>query len=222
MKNKTPGYQYIELSKNLEIIDDLCFYWCEKLRALSGNVRLLKKIGFRAFENCSSLEIIGELENVEYIGTDAFSACSSLQTIYITSEKLSEIGSSTFAGCTNLSYVRLPYNLASIDETAFDDCPNLLFYCYVNSYAHKYADEHGIMYTLMPLMLYGDINQDYRITAADALKSLRIPVGSETAGEYEAFVGDVNGDEKITASDALIILRYSVGADTTAKVGTPI
>lgn len=214
--------QYIEFSKNLEIIDDDCFHWCDNLRILSGNVSSLKKIGNSAFAECAALEGIGELQSIEYIGYSAFWGCTSLKSIRITSEKLDKIDYMTFAECTNLSYMELPYRLTSIDEKAFYECPNLLVYCYVNSYAHKYVDEHGIMYTLIPVTLCGDLNKDYRVTASDALKALRISVGAELSDEYLELVGDVNGDGKITASDALIVLRYSVGAEGSEKVGMPI
>ena len=70
------------------------------------------------------------------------------------------------------------------------------------------------------LGIYGDVDSDGDITAADALMILRASAGLD---EYDVLFGilaDVDGDEAVTASDALAVLRYSVGAaDEGTKVG---
>jgi hypothetical protein len=58
----------------------------------------------------------------------------------------------------------------------------------------------------------GDANDDGKITAADALKVLRVAVG---IGICAAGVCDYTGDGEIAASDALAILRVAVGQDLT-------
>ena len=66
---------------------------------------------------------------------------------------------------------------------------------------------------LTPTVLPGDVNQDGRVTAADARLALRRAVGLETYEEgSEKFLAcDANGDGRITASDARLILRAAVG-----------
>jgi CARDB/Divergent InlB B-repeat domain/Dockerin type I domain len=61
-------------------------------------------------------------------------------------------------------------------------------------------------------LIYGDVNGDSKVLASDALKVLKIAVGSEpvpTGNEFKR--ADVDLNEKITASDALLILKSSVG-----------
>ena len=55
----------------------------------------------------------------------------------------------------------------------------------------------------------GDLNNDGRITSADARIALRIAAKLQTANEMQLIAGNVNGDDKITASDARIILRVA-------------
>ena len=62
----------------------------------------------------------------------------------------------------------------------------------------------------------GDVNNDGRVTAADARLALRRAVGLETyAPESREFKAcDVDGNGKITAADARKILRAAVGLET--------
>ena len=66
-----------------------------------------------------------------------------------------------------------------------------------------------------PQYLLGDVNQDGRVTAADARLALRRAVGLETyaEGSVQFLAADVNFDGKITASDARKILRAAVGLE---------
>ena len=56
----------------------------------------------------------------------------------------------------------------------------------------------------------GDINNDGKIDAKDALLVLRISVNKYEPTEAEQVAADVNKDENINARDALEILKYSV------------
>ena len=56
----------------------------------------------------------------------------------------------------------------------------------------------------------GDVNNDSKIDAKDALLVLRISVNKYTPTEAEKVAADVNVDENINARDALEILKYSV------------
>ena len=62
----------------------------------------VKKIGLRAFENCTSLSSITFPETVEDIDDYAFAGCSSLRFIVIPNT-VKNIGSQVFAGCVNLT-----------------------------------------------------------------------------------------------------------------------
>ena len=58
-----------------------------------------------------------------------------------------------------------------------------------------------------------DMNNDGSVTAADALKALRIAAGLVTADTLDIATGDMDGDGEITVADALRILRKAVGLD---------
>ena len=58
--------------------------------------------------------------------------------------------------------------------------------------------------------LRGDLDEDGRISAADARLSLRAAVGLEALSEVQKLVGDVDGDFRLTAADARLILRVAV------------
>lgn len=69
------------------------------------------------------------------------------------------------------------------------------------------------------ILTYGDIDNDGKITASDALFALRYSVGLEDFTNGQKVISDVDSDNKTTSSDALEILRYSVGLKTTGKIG---
>ncbi len=49
-----------------------------------------------------------------------------------------------FTGCTALESVYIPSGITSIDDSAFDDCPNVTIYCAEGSTAQAYAANKGI------------------------------------------------------------------------------
>ncbi len=57
----------------------------------------------------------------------------------------------------------------------------------------------------------GDVDNDNKITAADARLTLRCSVRLEKFSKQQTSAADMDGDGKITAGDARIILRLSVG-----------
>lgn len=60
-----------------------------------------------------------------------------------------------------------------------------------------------------PVYTLGDIDNNGKITAADARTALRISAKLETASETQMKAADVNKDGKVTAADARTILRVS-------------
>lgn len=67
--------------------------------------------------------------------------------------------------------------------------------------------------------LYGDLDGDNIITAADALIVLRYSVDLEDYSDEQFLLSDIDGDGNLTAADALDILRYSVDLTVETKVG---
>lgn len=68
--------------------------------------------------------------------------------------------------------------------------------------------------------LFGNIDNDGKITSADSLKILRASVSLETLSISQFLLADVDDDQTITSSDALEVLRVSVGLPTNTKAGT--
>ncbi|MBM3234683.1 T9SS type A sorting domain-containing protein [Candidatus Poribacteria bacterium] len=69
----------------------------------------------------------------------------------------------------------------------------------------------------------GDVSQDGRVKANDALLVLQHAVGLITLLPEQQQAADVNGDDKITAFDAALIMQYTVGLITEFPVqGVPI
>jgi len=67
-------------------------------------------------------------------------------------------------------------------------------------------------------VLYGDVNNDGKITAEDASLVLKAVVGLVTLNETQKQAADVTSDGNVTALDAATILQYTVGIITTLPV----
>ncbi|MDB4878602.1 MAG: regulator of chromosome condensation [Gemmatimonadetes bacterium] len=70
----------------------------------------------------------------------------------------------------------------------------------------------------------GDVNNDGRVTAVDALAILSHSVGKALPADYTMIPnGDNNGDGEVTAVDALVALSFVVGRDVTRfPINTPL
>ena len=60
-------------------------------------------------------------------------------------------------------------------------------------------------------MIYGDVDGDGKISAADALEVLKAVVGNVTLTDEQKVLADVDGDQKVSSADALTILKKVVG-----------
>lgn len=67
--------------------------------------------------------------------------------------------------------------------------------------------------------IYGDVNNDGKITSADSLLILRASVNLESFDELTTILADVDENSKITSADSLEVLRYSVSLPSPTKVG---
>lgn len=96
---------------------------CSSLEKVTflGNVQV---IGSSAFANCTSLNNVVLPNTVTVIETSAFGSCTSLSNITL-SNSLQEIGSSAFASCTKLANITLPNTLTTIGSSAFNNCDAL-------------------------------------------------------------------------------------------------
>ena len=81
----------------------------------------------------------------------------------------------------------------------------------------------GIPASARTLELRGDIDRDGKVTANDAVETLRISTGSIEAPQDNVARSrtDVDGDGEITANDALLMLRESVGFNAIVQSSNP-
>ena len=59
--------------------------------------------------------------------------------------KLKLIAEKAFAGCEKLCFVHIPESVTSIDDTAFQNCDNLIIVCTIGSEASDFAYRNGFM-----------------------------------------------------------------------------
>ena len=90
-----------ELPASLTSLGNAVFYDCKALASISLPASLTGSIGYRAFENCSSL------------------------TQIVIPAGVSSIGSQAFENCSALASVELPASLTSLGDYVFDDCQAL-------------------------------------------------------------------------------------------------
>ncbi len=82
------------------------------------------KLGYFAFEGCSSLTSLTIPSSVTSIGFSAFSGCSGLTSLTIPSS-VTSIGSSAFEGCSGLTSLTIPSSVTEISSGAFSGCSGL-------------------------------------------------------------------------------------------------
>ena len=149
----------------------------------------------------------------------SFSGNSHLKEV-VMSDTVTVVGAHSFVDCPNLVSVTIPPSVEGIAETAFGglyepeklDWPLVPGFC-LYGYAGTHADIHAWIENLpfQPLNDLGDNDHDAKISAKDALITLRITVGTIYITPAIEQVSDVDGDALVSAKDALEILKKSVG-----------
>ena len=150
-KDITSFAEFINFSGITQLIDD-AFSGCSSLVEITLPASLTS-IGYWAFQGCSLLARVLNLENtkVTSIGNGAFNSCSSLAEIAFPSSltsigayaflscksltravnfentQLTSIGSELFSGCSSLTEIALPSSLTSIGQAAFNGCSSLQY-----------------------------------------------------------------------------------------------
>ena len=94
---------------------------------------------------------------------------------------------------------------------------------YVLAYSKSGSSEDGsIVYiggskkatkTVEETILYGDVDGNGKVTAADARIALRASVSLDKLSDMQKLVADIDGNKSVTASDARKIIRASVGLE---------
>ncbi|MCH5192101.1 MAG: leucine-rich repeat protein [Oscillospiraceae bacterium] len=171
-------------------IDEYCFYGCTSLEKLDMPLRYVGKYAFKgcsnlqdvtlnnarvfegAFLNCISLQSIDGLKN---IGESAFSGCVSLKNIKLYG--VSKIGESAFKDCNGLTLAQFDNTKCTFGSKAFENCPNLSFYCDENSDAYNYAVKNNIPIIAISV---GFQNDKYEYTGSKIEPSIIVSISGMT------------------------------------------
>lgn len=206
--------------------------------AISGSVNLpaqVKTIGSSAFQECTNLETLYYNATAD-IPDQCFYKCTSLENVIIVGN-VSSIGKLAFADCESLSYVLIPKSVTGINASAFNNSPNVVIYCYTDSYAHQYAVSKNIPYVLLDAVvpteppttpatepptepkkyLLGDADTDGYITILDATTIQRV-LADYDAKSFDEKAANVTG-EGLNIVDATLIQRYLAEIPISYAVG---
>lgn len=181
--------------------------------ALSGKLVLptyINSLGHSAFQGCASLSEVEINCAVKDIPIQLFNRCTNLETVYL-SIYTESIGNLAFANCPKLRHVYLPETVMSISNTAFMNSGDIVFHCFYNSYAHKYAMENNIPYVFLDDYKLGDVNCDGSINILDVTSIQKYRAEISELNELELLMADVNGDGEVTIRDATLIQMYCTG-----------
>ncbi len=117
----------------------VCFYVGGEMQG----VQLLRYIG-KYGEITSSIQTPAMLKDIE---DEAF-AGETFQAAYL--GNVESIGSKAFLDCEELIYVQIRSRTTEIADDAFQGCRNLLFSCYEDSSAYRYAKQHSFAVEIIP------------------------------------------------------------------------
>lgn len=209
----------VVLPKSMKTIPQDMFWQCVSLTDITLPEDTVT-IGHGAFEGCASLKEIHIPQTVTKIVADAFSGCSSLETVTL-STALKEIDWSVFLDCKNLTKITIPGRVGWMqecdlgiyrDEAGEQRVKGFTIVGFEGSVAQSFAQYHSFKFEpISQNGQFGDMDDDGKISAKDALVTLKITVGSVTPTQAQAYAGDVNGDGTTNAKDALLMLQRTVG-----------
>ena len=105
----------------------------------------------------------------------------------------------------------IPENVTYIDETAFDNCPNLTIYGVKGSYAERYAKENNIKFIGENITTLGDYNDDNVLSIEDATLLQRKLTKKEAYDTLSIANYDFNGDSEFNVIDVTTLQMLIAG-----------
>lgn len=135
----------IEIKNGTTSTSPFAFYNCKELKSVTVP-ESVQVINTGTFMDCTSLKEINLIGNeLKYIYDMAFKNCEKIKKLYLPTS-VRHIGKA-FMGCCNLKNILIYDNVKFIDEGAFENC-NITIYCLENSYAHNFAIQHNINFSI--------------------------------------------------------------------------
>ena len=112
--------------------------------------------------------------------------------------------------------------MTSISPVAFSNDPNLILGVWYGSYAHQYAIDNNIRYTLLDGVKLGDVDGDGDITITDATAIQRYLAELETLDAIHLYAADANEDKEVDIADATAIQMAVAKIPTGHPIGEVI
>ena len=168
---------------------------------IGNNVR---KIGVRAFLNCSMLQEVVIPESVTEIGAYAFQGCRELTSVTLPST-LTEISNYAFAFCRNLATIEIPETVTSIGAHAFESCDKLDNVVIPDSvvFLGEYAFKENKSLTTVTLGDGLETISQYAFLQCEKLLKVTFGSGLKTIDKY-AFSECATSSEYISAEGQLL------------------
>lgn len=164
-------------------------------------------VGWRAFNNCKSLEKVKFGSNVAMIDSGAFYNCTSLKRLNLTNVK--SIGSYAFSTCSSLASVDFGTKLEAIGDKAFELCKNLVYLYIPSTLSNVGYCSFDMDNSINEVYFEGTKSQWNSITINHTNDEL---TDKEIKYEHKrAKAGDVNLSGDVDISDATLIQAYLVG-----------
>lgn len=161
------------------------------------------------------------LDGTKGIADYAFEDCTSLESITIP-DSVTSIGYGAFYSSTSLVSITIPDSVTSIGEYALgyysdgyynQKVEGFTICGYPGSAAEQYAIENGFDFVDVsaPEYTIGDVNDDGRITIADAIEVQKHIASIVTLEGEQLAAADTDGDGRITVADAIGIQKHIAG-----------
>ena len=135
------------LPENLNSLGANAYENCQNLSSVHIPASLTDVGYYGVFAGCPNLKTVTFEEGISSIPDDLF-AESALETLVIP-DTVTSIGNYAFRDNQSLVSVNIGKNVIEIDKNTFQNCPNVVIYCYTGSTAANYAVENNIAYELL-------------------------------------------------------------------------
>lgn len=192
------------------------FSGCSSLHDLTLSETIVD-FGYGCFNGCSSLTDLGFVSGGVMLDSYAFNGTGA-ESVEL-SDSLLAIPNHAFTNCPALTVVTIPESVALIQPYAFD-WENITIRCYLDSYAHFYAEENGISYQLVNAYLLGDADSDGKVTILDTTALQRRLVYLSSGNTFDEQAADVDGSGKIEITDSTHIQRWLAEIETPYAINT--
>lgn len=218
----------IVLNKYVDTIGEKAFENCTALEnivfSLDGEIKSIAADAFTGtafMDNYKGEFFVVEGTLIKYMGED-------VEHVVIPNT-VKAIAPDAFLGCYKyneqdgytfvISSIFVPASVTEFGEDCFvlakfseEEKYSPRIYAFAGTPAMEALTKAGYLVTSMDYKK-GDLDNDGKISAADARIALRLAVGLDEMTDSLAYAADIDGDNKVTAADARLLLRIAVGLE---------